>query len=363
MSLEYPSSWRFEESKDVIVPDSAIDDFFNIIVKIGAKGDRRWCLEHFKCFFASAAGEKSYESSSESWAETDLRGYMLRLATNPPLFLEAFYDACEDIQNNHTQYHVPGVQIINNICISNNIKYKIDPANLIDLSEGKASVSGVPRPIKNLIFAADGPKPDLVLSDALDNTIEIVENADKCLVYDLPIPQTGLLWTHLVEWWAKKHNLPFPEKSTEHNLFFRLEESLSPNSPPEILLFETYFKHFHRKLGERLPALVPQVYLHYDPKTLKQLKERKPLPRQRMDFLILFSNSERVVIEVDGKHHYADGDKASPQKYSEMVAEDRKLRLQGYEVYRFGGYELREPNGQELIASFFEQLFKKHGVM
>lgn len=121
--------------------------------------------------------------------------------------------------------------------------------------------------------------------------------------------------------------------------------------------------YFHGKLGERLPALVPQVYLHYDPKTFNELKEIKRPPRQRMDFLILFSNSERVVIEVDGQQHYADGDKASPQKYSEMVAEDRKLRLQAYEVYRFGGHELNQTNSKDLITTFFEQLFKKHGVM
>lgn len=82
-----------------------------------------------------------------------------------------------------------------------------------------------------------------------------------------------------------------------------------------------------------------------------------------MDFLILFSNSERVVIEVDGKHHYADGNQASPQKYSEMVAQDRKLRLQEYEVYRFGGFELNEKTGKDLTTSFFEKLFIKHGVI
>ncbi|MFB2937095.1 hypothetical protein ACE1B6_17750 [Aerosakkonemataceae cyanobacterium BLCC-F154] len=112
------------------------------------------------------------------------------------------------------------------------------------------------------------------MSDALDNTIEIVSNADKCLVYDLPILQRGLLWTDIVKWWASQHNLPFPEEKTEENLFVRLKKSLAPDSPGEILLFETYFSHFREKLGEALPALVPQVYLHYDPKTLKELKEK-----------------------------------------------------------------------------------------
>jgi very-short-patch-repair endonuclease len=80
-----------------------------------------------------------------------------------------------------------------------------------------------------------------------------------------------------------------------------------------------------------------------------------------MDFLILFSNHERVVIEVDGKQHYADGDIASPQNYAEMVAADRQLRLAGYEVYRFGGYELQDEAGRILITKFFRQLLHKHG--
>lgn len=42
-----------------------------------------------------------------------------------------------------------------------------------------------------------------------------------------------------------------------------------------------------------------------------------------MDFLILFSNSVRVVIEVDGQQHYADGDIANSKKYAGMVAADR----------------------------------------
>jgi very-short-patch-repair endonuclease len=233
-----------------------------------------------------------------------------------------------------------------------------DLENMIGLF--KTTGRGVTGHIKNLIFAADGPKPELVLSDALNNTIEIVENSEYCLVYDLPISSTGLFWKHLVEWWSNKNNLPFPDKQTEYDLFYRLIKSLA--SPPEKLLFETYFKYFHPKLGGELPALIPQVYLHYDPKTLKELKGEKRLSRQRMDFLLIFSNNERVVIEVDGKQHYSEGDLASPQKYIEMVAEDRKLRLLGYEVYRFSGYELVNEAGKEKVQKFFNKLLSKHHI-
>jgi hypothetical protein len=46
--------------------------------------------------------------------------------------------------------------------------------------------------MKNLIFAADGPKPRIVLRDAINNDLEIVENAESCLIYDQPLADAGL---------------------------------------------------------------------------------------------------------------------------------------------------------------------------
>lgn len=219
---------------------------------------------------------------------------------------------------------------------------------------------GVTGEVKNLIFAANGPKPELVLIDAVNNTIDIVENAENCLVYDEPISQDGLLWSSLVAWWGKKNSYTNLVQA-ERYLYARLKDSI--DSKAEELLFYAYYKEFRHKLAERLPALIPQVYLHYDPKTLKELQSRRRIPRQRMDFLILFSSKDRVVIEVDGKQHYANGDVASPQEYARMVSEDRRLRLLGYEVYRFGGYELAElDRGKKIVADFFKRLFDKHGI-
>jgi hypothetical protein len=57
--------------------------------------------------------------------------------------------------------------------------------------------------IKNLIFAADGPKPRIVLRDAVENIIEIVENEQFCLVYDRPLGAEGLTCAQLVGWWEE----------------------------------------------------------------------------------------------------------------------------------------------------------------
>jgi len=75
-----------------------------------------------------------------------------------------------------------------------------------------------------------------------------------------------------------------------------------------------------------------------------------------MDFLLLFTDRRRVVVEVDGKQHYATGDKASPDLYAQMVAEDRRLRLAGYEVYRFGGAELFGDGARARVDEFFGNL-------
>lgn len=219
---------------------------------------------------------------------------------------------------------------------------------------------GVAGRAKNIIFAANGPKPEIVLPDAINNDVQIIKHAEYCLVYDRALDR-GLRWTSLVEWWAEREGLSPADIDTERSLYQRLKVSLQ--SDVERCLFDAYFKLLRTTLGPNLPALVPQVYLHYDPYTVSKFGAAR-LARQRMDFLILFSGFERVVIEVDGKHHYAEDNTASPRLYAAMVAADRALRLSGYEIYRFGAYELAAPEGDrlELLRGFFEDLMLKHSA-
>ncbi|XPP25644.1 MAG: DUF559 domain-containing protein [Leucobacter sp.] len=222
---------------------------------------------------------------------------------------------------------------------------------------------GVGTPTKNLIFAANGPKPELVLRDAINNDIEIVRNGEYCLVYDKPIPADGLTFSHLIDWWRERENFDeaMSARDVGLNLHARLRASLSSN-PVELKVFDAYVKRYKDAQFD-IPALIPQVYLHFDPAT--QLARRtagqagSPLARQRMDFLILFSSRHRVVIEVDGKQHYSKDDVANPRLYSEMVAEDRRLKLTGYEVYRFGGAELMDDGADKMLAEFFDQLVER----
>jgi len=229
---------------------------------------------------------------------------------------------------------------------------------------------GVTSTFKNLIFAADGPKPELVLANAVSNTIEITANAQYCLVYDRPLGDAGLSWADLVAWWMRAYApAGASERDAANQLYYRLARSLdagrtpSGDPGPESLMFEEYVKLL-KQHGFQLPALVPQVYLHYDPYTWAQRGKAGPLARQRMDFLMLLRGRRWIVIEIDGIQHYATGKQASPERYAAMVAEDRKLYLDGYEVVRFGGDEFRHAkSAQAIVNAFFTRLLTIHGYL
>ena len=219
----------------------------------------------------------------------------------------------------------------------------------------RSLVRGVGGRPKNLIFASRGPKPEIGFKDAINNEIVILSHEESCLVYDRPIGSSGLLWSELVSWWGE-----VTPGANAANLGARLRESLDSNA--EHKLFATYFTIYRPALGDVLPALLPQVYLHYDPAVAKSMRHRLPLPRQRMDFLLLLPNRQRIVIEVDGKHHFSESDVPSLKIYADMVSADRELRLAGYEVYRFGANELVGSGAEARIRDFFDKLFRLHGV-
>lgn len=219
---------------------------------------------------------------------------------------------------------------------------------------------------KNLIFASTGPKPELGFADAVNNDIAILRHAEHCLVYEEQIGDDGLRWTKLVDWWAAREGLDPKDASTRNHLGERLAKSLA--SEAERRFFKAYFKVLRLQLGDALPALVPQVYLHYDPLTLREIRDRGHTRRfdvQRMDFLLLLPRGVRVIVEIDGQQHYSTGmepsAKPSPEEYARTVRSDRNLRLAGYEVYRFGGHELRDESVcVSAVEEFFARLFRRH---
>lgn len=103
--------------------------FSEFISKIAPPNDRHSFLEHFKQYFARAAGADYHPSSSQSWAQTDLDQHMERAAANAPLFIEAFYSACADLHPD--EYPVPDVARINRVLAEHRAGYEIRPPRLI----------------------------------------------------------------------------------------------------------------------------------------------------------------------------------------------------------------------------------------
>ncbi len=239
---------------------------------------------------------------------------------------------------------------------------------------------GVAGEMKNLIFASIGEKPQLVFRDAVNNDVEIVKNADQVLVFDQTLPSSGvLLWQDLQDWWAQAQGVS-DASLAKTQLYRRLLQSVrSAQSAGEYALFHCYYERYGALLGSKMPVLIPQVYLHYDPYTRRERGDEQVLARQRMDFLLMLAQGARIVLEVDGRHHYAVQDStdrdlfiANAKRYAEMAMEDRRLKLTGYEVYRFGGQEFMDvdlpswtvgPRAQQVATGFFDRLLKKHGVL
>lgn len=88
---------------------------------------------------------------------------------------------------------------------------------------------GVDGGFKNLIFAADGPKPELFFTDAVNNDVEITRNAEHCLIYNRPLTTEGLAWSDLVGWWRSTHShlAGVSDTVVGHNLYRRLYASLA----------------------------------------------------------------------------------------------------------------------------------------
>lgn len=141
--LNFNAAWRFESPGPI--PDAVNNGFSDLIGRIATQANRQQILEHFKSYFASAAGVSSSWSSSASWAESDLQGYMGHAAENAPLFIEAFYDACHSLANGNPPTPVPDLGRINRVLYESGSGYQIEPPNLIS-SNVQTQIAVPPRP-------------------------------------------------------------------------------------------------------------------------------------------------------------------------------------------------------------------------
>lgn len=280
-----------------------------------------------------------------------------------PVFNRFEWDDIREDRTNLQPYCVDAINLYLRDC-----GYELKPSNRIGdkIEYDLIELTGVKGKINNIVFAAT-MKPDILLTDVLNHTVQIPVNEDKYLLYDREVATGDLSWRKLLEWYDNNH-LPI-EKGLKERLYDAVRKC---NSPIEEQFFNCYLEVV-KEFGDGIPALLPQVYLYYDSKIQRE-RTIRIFDHQCMDFLMLFSGSQRVVIELDGVQHYSENTVecpgsqypvpvASTSKYAYMVAAQREMTLAGYEVYRFGGHEfLNQEQAKAMIRQFFIDLFTKHGV-
>ena len=136
MSLKFEGAWRFTPPADGsflnrAIPREAVEEFIGLVHRVATQGDRQEVLEHFKGHFCQASGSSHYWSSSTSWAETDLWQYAEHASQNAPLFIEAFYDACDSFRRGGEDRFAPDVAMINEVLKRHGIGYEIRPPRLV----------------------------------------------------------------------------------------------------------------------------------------------------------------------------------------------------------------------------------------
>jgi TIR domain len=138
MGLKFKGEWRITPPDDDAtfyyrrIPPAALEEFLEVIGKVATQVDQRQqVLEHFKAYFGRAAGMTTGWSSSESWADTDLRRYAGEAARQAPLFIEAFYEACRSFIAEDEERFAPDATMINEILNRHSIGYEIRPPRLV----------------------------------------------------------------------------------------------------------------------------------------------------------------------------------------------------------------------------------------
>jgi hypothetical protein len=176
--LKFNNAWRFHPpaSLDYLV----VNEFSELIGKIAAQMDRQEVLEHFKDYFAGAAGTTSSWSSSESWAETDLHSYMSDAAKNAPLFIAAFYDGCDSLRAKNQEVYTPDATMINGILAMHGVDFELRPPNLVARDS-----FAVPIPVPAAPPSLDDQAQDLIQESLRQSEQLLAEGRDRQAVQEI----------------------------------------------------------------------------------------------------------------------------------------------------------------------------------
>jgi hypothetical protein len=109
-------------------------------------------------------------------------------------------------KRSYVEGRLQGMSLVDLTKLAHRVAAEYDVEHLQPLLDASGA-HGVAGELKNLIFAADGPKAEIVFSDALNNDVLVVKNEQFCLVYDRPLGAEGLTWAELTSWWADRAGL------------------------------------------------------------------------------------------------------------------------------------------------------------
>ena len=184
--------------------------------------------------------EENNEEAGEHWTPRDVVELMADLIIVPVAdqIMDATYTELVNVVNRYIDHD--GYKLVVSDTIGDKNFYKCISTRI-----------GVQGEVKNIIFAAKY-KPEIVFDDALNNDIRITKNENQCLIYNRPIPPTGVMWNDLVDWYAEEKNI---DENREIVFIKRLCECLDTSfkaqgakSGPETWMLQAYY-NLKKELG------------------------------------------------------------------------------------------------------------------
>ena len=148
--LQFDGRWRFDSPGPI---EAAVQEGFrDLINRVCGQGQRKAILEHFKARFCAAANTEYWPSTNERFASEDLDRDMARAETNAPVFIEAFWDACQELRARNPAMVVPDA---GNITDGARLEVDLATGLVRDVSSG-CEYRGEPVPAFLLEIVADG---------------------------------------------------------------------------------------------------------------------------------------------------------------------------------------------------------------
>lgn len=183
--LKYPQHWRIDPPSDgewltERVPQEACDEFVRCIYRVAKHRTEieteKDTIEKYKQAFSESIGTDYFPSSSLSWARSDL-GYLIEeAASNPPLFIEAFWDGSQVLRSTDQRrvedtFYIPDADLVNRICEKHKMGYRLDPPSLELKNETQGLIApeeehvSLERKARKIVFESLGRAEELLLKD------------------------------------------------------------------------------------------------------------------------------------------------------------------------------------------------------